>query len=135
MHITYRRNIMSLVNKSEFNLHGAQVLIDEECYCSSVHCSYYSCLQRVKHLLETRYGITDSTISIKKGERGSHDYMRATLSERIANPEYHTMFESYFNDLKTLRVKADYSNDDIIPDQAKKAHEKANELIKILKKL
>lgn len=103
-----------LKDKSEFNRKSASLLQDENFHCSAIHCSYYSCIQLMIHLL--LFKLNYSEIDLKPDEKlGSHEKLINILTEYMKEKG---MDWSYFNqnivELKKLRVKSDYRNSEII---------------------
>lgn len=109
-------------------------------YCSSVHCSYFSCVQLMLHLLRSDLGKTDSDIDKEsrqgvKDEEGFHNWLRNTILRQffIKNPEAGREFNNFFGTLAGFRVKADYKNYEVKETIAKQSigyAEVATELLK-----
>lgn len=135
---------MILVKKSECNLESAEKLISYELYASSVHCSYYSCFQAVVsyYLIKTKKDYSSVKLDIKDNNKHTHTYFIDKICgihlNTSKNPnrsrESKTLKDLYKN-LKTLRVVADYDNEEISKSTAIKAFSNCNEFNNLLKKL
>jgi len=133
-----------LKSKSEFNLEGAGLLIDNNCYAPSVHCSYYSVLQFLKYkfveLKEITYSVlTQNTIA---DHRNSHKYLidefcvllRADSKRYISVFEVRTLKRD-IEDLKQFRIDSDYEDIEINHDKSTKALGLSKSIVSRLKKL
>ena len=49
-------------NKSEQNLKMARLSIDKACYATSVHCSYYACVQFMIYVLYYHFGMSEEEV-------------------------------------------------------------------------
>jgi hypothetical protein len=121
-----------LSSKSSANLNASSLLIENELYASSVHCSYYAMLQHMTCKLTLSLGISFVELSVKSedDERTSHKYI---LEETIraltlkANSLTHLqrnikirdfqMLKRSVKGLKALRVESDYH--DVFIDKSK----------------
>ena len=125
-----------LKNKSEQNLISAQYLMSKACFASSVHCSYYSCVQLMLHILRSDLNKTEAEIDIEGQQEGSfHNWLQGQISFAFLGKnsfEDSRTVSSYFGQLKALRVKADYKNVEIKPKQAANSIETAKNIIKLL---
>ncbi len=116
--------------KSIENIKAANLLIEHNMFEASIHCSYYSGFQLSKyiacHCLKISYEIQDKE---SKG-KDSHSYIFNLVNEDLKkkNIFYSIDYSSFFQQLKMLRKKADYS-DKISTDKS------ANEAIKFSNKL
>ena len=117
--------------KSDFNFSAAEVLIDKTLFAPSVHCSYYSCFQLLKHTLSEFCGVSfsDQTVQILK-EGNSHKYtIREVLKEVHKNDKLaYGNLHRKINDLKTLRLKSDYDNIEITTTESNQAVQLAREI-------
>lgn len=105
---------MSLFQKAESNKTAAELLKNNGLDCSSVHCSYYSIVQILKHLLLNVYNETEQSISDEQNNRGwgTHRYLIWFFSEELRTLSYVNArtFRSEINQLKELRVNSDYKD-------------------------
>jgi uncharacterized protein (UPF0332 family) len=126
-----------LLNKSDFNFESANILQKQSKYCSVVHCAYYSSIQLMKYLLLYKAGKTDAMIIQERsvtGE-GSHEYMINTISKFLKDNKHPdaVIFFKGINDLKKMRVKADYEEiqiDDKIGRNSILLSEQSNKILK-----
>lgn len=109
---------MVLKRKSEENIEAAGYLIngDKQFCASSVHCSYYSCLQFIKHILNYNCGINYGTQD-EAGKRyqngGSHNYLFHELANQLRlkgiSAEIIKNTDENLKTLKRNRKNADYT--------------------------
>jgi hypothetical protein len=115
-----------LLEKSRFNLDAAGLLIKEGLYAPSVHCSYYSCFQRVKSIFPDYFGISYSQIdlNVASSKTSEHNYLIHYISEQILQKigciEYRK-FSNAIKDLKEFRTKSDYKDIEVSTDLSTKA--------------
>ena len=105
-----------LKNKSEINSMAAILLQKQSLYPSVVHSAYYSCVQLMKHILIFTLGKTEAEISseVRNSNSGSHEVMINNINDHLKsnNKDWKT-FNTNINQLKRLRVIADYENTQI----------------------
>lgn len=119
--------VVRMKNKSAQNIQSADLLNDKGYFDSSVHCSYYGCLQIVK-LTICKIGKIDfgtQAIESRASEIGSHGYYLKTFKDIFKTDPKHKHdrklnidINKHVNDilkLKELRVEADYSPEHIDP--------------------
>lgn len=124
-----------LLNKSKLNFASAEYLQKINHYCSTVHCSYYSTLQLIKHILLYRVGKSESEISVELNatNEGSHEYtINQVIKHLKANNKDWRSVNTDILQLKKLRVKADYKDIEIDFDDGKKSIDLAFTTNKIL---
>ena len=136
---------MKLEAKSKENLIAAKKLIDSHLHCSSIHCSYYSCFQKIASILIDFYTKEklDEDIRSTPQRGGIHiQYITkfcSDLKNFISNPAYDisqrtiTDFYEKITILKALRVNADYHEDHIDTQKSNTAYTLAEEILKIIK--
>ena len=61
-----------LKKKSDSNMMSAQYLIDRGNFAPSIHCSYYSCVQLMLHILRSEYNKTEDDV-VSESQQGSQD--------------------------------------------------------------
>ncbi|WP_299576673.1 hypothetical protein [uncultured Sunxiuqinia sp.] len=136
-----------LLKKSEENIYSANLLIDNERYSSSVHCSYYACYQRLMNLISVEYGYDYEDINKEMREYnkalhptkkiGSHDFLiKNKLNDLVRREKIDD--HRLVNDLmilKTFRHKSDYKNVEISQEESRKALELSKEVIERLIKI
>jgi len=111
--------------KSEKNIKSAELLIRNSLCSSSVHCSYYSNVQLMLHILFTDLGKTEIEIEndAKQGsidEKGYHNWLKNTITRELVERDFMIVrdFNNFFGQLKALRVKGDYKNSIINKNKA-----------------
>lgn len=122
--------------KSEENLSAADLLINNNMYTSSVHCSYYAGLQFSKYVLANKCGIGYEDQEQNSKGKDSHYFVSDKTGKALDKKGGHLSYIDYnkfFSKLKNLRKKADYSEILIERDEAKKAYDYADKLIYLLK--
>ena len=127
-----------LIQKSEQNFSSAKVLIDNQMYNSSVHCSYYSCFQIVICIIGDDYNYKEYQEWVRKKKEnnskktGNHDFSIHKVCELIKYSEDVAGFNNGINQLKALRNKADYRNNLIGNNGSGKAYKMAKKINQIL---
>jgi hypothetical protein len=103
--------------KSGRNITGAELLIKNSLCSSSVHCSYYSNIQLMLHILFNDFMKSERDIEdeAKQGsidEKGYHNWLKNTITRELAIRDFMIVrdFNNLFGQLKALRVKSDYKN-------------------------
>ncbi|UPK66585.1 HEPN domain-containing protein [Chitinophaga filiformis] len=132
-------NILSFKEKSNQNLLSARYLIKKKTYCSSVHCSFYSCLQTMFHVLFTKKKIIKTEFIAKSKHNGISSHIQAfkLIGNEIASSDFrdYKWFQKQYPELKHLREKADYSDEFIIQEEVYDAFNKANSIISLVNKI
>lgn len=126
-----------LVVKSQENISSARILIENKYFNSSVHCSYYSSVQIMIHVLLNKYNFTQERLeeSAKSERKGSHvfakNFLHTKMKEmgiRFDAVEFHRLIGS----LKNKREKADYQEEVIEEDLSRDALNQAAKINSIL---
>jgi hypothetical protein len=103
----------NLTNKSDINKAAADLLQKNSFYPAVVHCSYYSCIQLMKHILLFTLNKTENELQaeVRNSLNGSHEVIinNIMIHLRSNNKDWRT-FSNNINQLKRLRVTADYEN-------------------------
>lgn len=142
----YSKLVLShLSNKSSANLQASTMLINNELYASSVHCSYYAVLQHMTCILNEKLKLSFELILKKSNGPGSHNYVIDTTisyliskidsTESIIKEVEKTniyKLKSKIRDLKLLRVESDYHNLEIDSLKSQKSLNMSQEIIKKL---
>jgi hypothetical protein len=110
--------------KSDFNLQAAEKLIKEHLHAPSVHCSYYSCVQLMLHVIyyKLKADQIEFALEARKQKKGTHGHAIFCLVSELAHKvksdpqarEDYKKFQKDIIELKSLREKADYQ--DIVID-------------------
>jgi len=122
-----------LREKSDFNISAATILIKENYYAPSVHCSYYSCFQLLKFTIKEFFGIDYATLSTNISTSGQKthqyviNYIAGELNQLVGETESRS-FKRKIKDLKQFREESDYENIEVSIDQGNDALIKANEI-------
>jgi len=122
-----------LKEKSKFNITAAKLLIDNDLYCSSVHCSYYSCFQLLKFVIKDFFGIDYDILGtqIAQSRKKTHQFIIEHVTNEInRNIGFRDAqnFKRRIKDLKTFREESDYEDIEISFEQGRKAYDIAIEL-------
>lgn len=123
--------------KSESSFKAANKLIIEGLFNSSVHASYYSCVQLMLHVMSTHYGLDDDAIDNLNRTSGmtTHKHLKVTIydSLRQINPDYAVDFNDDIGTLCDRRVVADYKSEIIQDKESKDLRQLAYETLRMLK--
>ena len=92
------------------------LLLDKEQFAPSVHCGYYSCFQKITYLLSEYY--PDALKTIEEDGAGQKKGNLHNKTIQLFRKIHETVFDRAearevgrdLNDLKALRIKADYKN-------------------------
>jgi hypothetical protein len=133
--------VSHLKDKSDQNIASAQYLIVKSHYASSVHCSYYSCVQLMLHILGSHFKKTEIDIDNEsqlgsKDEGGFHNWLINYIQRQffLINNKDSREFYTFIGQLKNQRVRSDYRNVEIKPQKATESKSYAEEIIKLLNK-
>ncbi len=121
------------------NADAAQLSFQKTYYCSTVHSAYYSCVLLMKYILLNNLNKTEAQIKAEgeANKENSHVYMIREVGnylKRSQNPSA-ADFVKKINDLKKLRVKADYEDVQIDFKLGNASLQLSNESNKILQKI
>ena len=103
-----------LANKSNLNLKSAQMLFENNLHAPSVHCAYYSCLQKMCDILIESYGYTADSLynESSRNKIGSHDFIInktfLNLTVKSSNYSENQQFKKNIEEFKRKRVDSDY---------------------------
>ena len=129
-----------LLIKSKINIEAANHI--KKTYSNtSVHCSYYSCYQIFKHVLNHKVGKSDAEIKkqndSKVNKLGSHEIVIELLLEniRVLDKKAHDSLRMWIYDLKNCRHIADYSDEKIDESKGEAAYDLAIKIDENLNKL
>lgn len=135
--------MIKLKEKSEFNLEAAKLLIENNLFAPSVHCSYYSVFQLLKYLYIKGKKISFDELSqrIQNDNRNTHRYLIEEFClylQTLNNQEFdHYSIRNIkrdINDLKQFRTESDYDDIEIDISKGDKALRKSEDIILKLKK-
>ncbi len=116
----YLSTMRILLDKSLSNIEAAEFLHQEEFYAPSVHCSYYSCIQLMRHLIFNKYGIEETEFDVRPEVQanGSHNFLISYLRDKIDNPINGRSFSDNLRRLKIYRINADYKQMNVLKDDS-----------------
>ncbi|SRR5260221_4643607 len=133
------------LNKSDINLDAAEKLKNppNSHHAPSISCSYYACYLKLSHSLYVVLGYTEGKFNIeynnfrgRSGGAGSHEFMIHLIYTEIASKDKKDAgdFKNEILALKRLRTIADYKNEWQQKDSSDLAFNKAQSVIKVLKR-
>jgi hypothetical protein len=100
--------------KSQQNETAAQLLRDNGLYASSIHCSYYRCIQLMVHLLVNKNYITKEELDESTdGGKSSHNFLISKIALTLYKKNQNTKandFKRTITSLRLNRTDADYKN-------------------------
>ncbi|MEI6816028.1 MAG: hypothetical protein WCL14_05415 [Bacteroidota bacterium] len=111
----------AILNKSESNSKAALSLKQGAFYASSIHCSYYSCIQLMLHIMLYKFKLTQDEIDSNADEKGegSHVYLINFFTTEIDKVNANSRnFNTNITTLKRARRKADYKDLEIIESES-----------------
>ena len=114
-----------LYNKSEINLEAANLLNENGFYASACHPIYYSCLQLIAHKLITRNVTLEKQAALSSScYSGNSHKCLIKESVKLIKVDRHREkkeYEDNLKQLKELRERADYKNDEIKQEECTQA--------------
>ena len=129
-----------LKDKSDENILAADKLIRQNHYASSIHCSYYACVQLMLHIFRSDLSKTDDEveelmIEAQKNGDNTHVWLLKEIGNTLffKHPLDSREFRNKLGMLKGVRVKADYKNKQISKSIASDSYDTANAILLILK--
>jgi uncharacterized protein (UPF0332 family) len=129
-----------LLSKSTQNLDSAQLLISKNYFAPSVHCSYYSTVQILIHLLLHELKFTQEKFDNDSENEGKSSHVFAintifTEMDRRKERLKAVDFQRQIKTLKNYRVQADYKDLKIEQSLSEDSLEKAKSIKLILQKV
>ena len=120
--------------KAEENKKSAELLIKNNNNSSSVHCSYYSVIQIMLHILLSDLKKTEKAINDDSKGSSFHLWLSNTIQTELLIRNFNSSypFGDHFAKLKRLRVKADYHNKLIKNSEAQRASQLSDSIRNIL---
>lgn len=107
------RYVSAMQAKSDENYKAGEVLVEKSYYSASVHCFYYSVLQKMKYVLCEKCGISYEEQESNSQGKGSHNYLRDQVRSKITDRTDKKEFKRTFDNLKSNRKMADYEETSI----------------------
>ena len=133
-----------LRNKSEFNFDSAAILINEDKYAPSVHCSYYSVFQLMKYLYVQNKKISYENLnqSIISDKRNTHKYLIEEFCLHLQSDSRCKLnkfqvrdLKKDIQDLKQFRLESDYDDIEINHKKSTQALGLSESILKRLKNI
>ena len=127
-----------ILEKSEQNRIASIYLKDKQLFAPSIHCGYYSCLQKIIGFFIYFYPeIHEGSYKLegKKGNTHSYyirefsDILRNKFNKRDARDVKDSMFV-----LKQFRIESDYENVELKQVDIEKAHKLTADIHRLIKK-
>jgi hypothetical protein len=126
------------LHKSDQNFTAAEVLMKQHAlFASSIHCAYYSCVQYMLHVINTKL-----SLAVREKFRldilykgSSHKNAIITINKELSvkNREDYKVFQRKVGELKKLREDADYTSIQMISDSSSQSYLTAQSIRTILK--
>ena len=116
-----------LLKKSEQNKLAFSYLKDKEVFAAIVHCGYYSCFQKVSHILKEYYTEEWNSIHLQLQERRKGSMHKECIKEFVRQfrgnfgSEDAAELDNNLKQLKALRIEADYGETEVTPTMVDKA--------------
>ena len=121
-----------MLEKSNMSMKAASVLASSrsnECWNSSVHCSYYSLLQMMIHLLiDVKSPPLDLNDLLKKSHGDTHNRIKEAILMEIESKNEMASFSSGFDFIRRMRVNADYRLEHFKQDTCLEIKQKSDSL-------
>ncbi len=99
-------------NKSNQNKASAKLLIKNNNFSASIHCSYYCNIQLMLHILLNDFGKTEREIGIesKQGaidQKGFHNWLKNTITRNLMNRDFMILrdFNNFFWSIKKFKSR------------------------------
>jgi hypothetical protein len=124
----------NLKEKSIFNYDAAELLIQNNLYAPSIHCSYYSCFQLLKYIIYYFFGVeyTKLASDISHSGKKTHEYIIEYVYDEIDKNSRDIgakrNFKRKINELKRFRIDSDYDDVEIDLDKSDKAYRYSAEI-------
>jgi uncharacterized protein (UPF0332 family) len=128
-----------LLKKSDDNLTAGMLLLEKGLHAPSIHCHYYCCLQRMKHVVMVKGLMTSQDIYEKgKSEReGSHITIVKLFKKQLGRTRAADVsrFSTAYEKLKDLRNRSDYEDMNMEESDSRDAHSRASLVVNIINRM
>ena len=121
-----------LKNKSVDSLKAAEYLQNQSFHHSSVHCSYYSCVQLAKYILIKKLGKSEE---VRKNRTSFHSFYIREFYNSLKSKDEHlkaSEFQKNITSLKKLREESDYESIEIFKSSSTRAQSISKKIQEIL---
>ncbi len=128
--ILLKSKLSFILEKSKINIVAAEHLFDNNYYAPSVHCCYYSVVQRMIHTICKNKNVSceQLTQQAHSSGKGSHTvYLDEFLNILKSNSRN---FKNNFKQVKMFRTKSDYGDCEIDQITCDRAIQISKELIR-----
>lgn len=127
-----------LENKSNENQAAGLILINQNHFSSSVHCSYYSCIQLMKHILLFSEEKTEEELFSmqKSASQNLHEFLINYFIRQLRENNVYSLYRDSIGklgELKVLRNNSDYTETIIDETKARRASDLSLKILKDLK--
>ncbi len=101
-------------DKSDFNIKSAELLLKNQYFAPSVHCSYYGCIQYMLYILFDKQKKSENEFEEERRRRGTgtHAYAISLIKDQLFKERYssdaYKTFQKLIPELKEIREKSDY---------------------------
>ncbi|MEO8589812.1 MAG: hypothetical protein ABI432_10615 [Flavobacteriales bacterium] len=123
----------NLLRKSQQNDAASGILIANGLYATSIHCSYYRCLQYMLHLHphELPRGQPDDRT------QGTHNVLIAIIGQKLREKDTTASvnFNNEIQKLKKLRTQADYQEPMFDASTSREAQRMASGIVQLFQKV
>jgi uncharacterized protein (UPF0332 family) len=119
-----------LLTKSDENINSAELLVNYGYFTSSIHCSYYSLLQRMMYFIEPDFG--DNATEGKDSHNRILDLCVKSLQYKNTDKRTIDEFKNNVTQFKRQRRQADYKHNQFNETKSRKAITVSKSLQKIL---
>lgn len=135
---------MSLKLKSTLNKESADLLLKNNKYAPSIHCSYYSCIQNMLYIIygKLKNSPTDFETKRRAAKNGTHQYAISVIERHLLSLRHEKegrenlkYFKKRIGELKVLRELSDYKEDPINNEQGAEAYDLSIGINSILNRL
>lgn len=121
-----------LLKKSEQNKLAFGYLKDKEVFAAIVHCGYYSCFQKVSHILKEYYPDEWDSIQLQLQGRRKGSMHKEYINEfirqfrKVSGGNNVAELDSNLKELRTFRIEADYHEVEVNLDRVNKVEKYMN---------
>ena len=109
-----------LLSKSEQNKQAFFYLIDKDVRAASVHCAYYSCIQKIIYILQEYYTeeYKKGLEALKGGHGNKHRFYIEEVASRLSKDiRKNRDFRKLLVELRNLRIEADYHDTEVTDER------------------
>ncbi len=121
-----------LLKKSKQNKLAFSYLKDKEVFAAIVHCGYYSCFQKVSHILKEYYTEEWNSIHLQLQRRRKGSMHKEYIDEfirqfrKVSGGNNVAELDSNLKDLRSFRIEADYHEIEVDLDRVNKVEKYMN---------